>query len=182
MIWEIDSAHSRLSFALRFLRIGTTRGSFKTLRSHIHIDERHPANSWVEAEVEAASIDTRNRLRDAHLRSGAFFDVERYPTIVFRSTSVEQVGDQNYHVAGSLTMHGVMRPVTLHVVALEQGTSLGERAHLRASATINRNDFGIGRSVGVRLAASALVTIELELEMVQQAAEAKAQEAVAAAD
>ena len=79
MIWQIDPTHSHLSFAVRVLSVSTTRGRFHALRGHLHIDEQNPANSWVEAEVEAASIDTRNKLRDAHLRSAAFFAVKQYP-------------------------------------------------------------------------------------------------------
>ena len=74
MIWEIDPIHSQVSFALRVMSVTTTRGSFNTLRGQLHIDEQNPASSWVEAEVDAASINTHNILRDTHLRSNAFFD------------------------------------------------------------------------------------------------------------
>ena len=83
MNWQIDPTHSHLSFAIRVLSVTTTRGRFHALRGHLHIDEQNPANSWVEAEVDAASIDTHNKLRDAHLRSAAFFAVKQYPTITF---------------------------------------------------------------------------------------------------
>ena len=105
MIWEIDSAHSRVSFAV--LSFAVTKGRFNSLRGRISIDEEHPGNSWVEAEVDAASIDTGNRLRDAHLRSPTFFAVKRYPVITFQSTTVEQTselylqGDGQSHAAGN---------------------------------------------------------------------------------
>lgn len=174
MIWDIDPAHSRLSFALHVMRVSTTRGSFKTLRGRIDIDEQHPASSWVEAAVEAASITTHNRLRDAHLRSAAFLDLQRYPRITFRSTHVERVSDHEYHVTGNLTLHGITRPITFHVASDRQteAASMGERAHLSASVTIKRNDFGVGQGVGVRFAASSLVSIEVELDVVRQLAEA----------
>ena len=88
MTWEIDSTHSHLSFAIRVMSVTTTRGRFKTLRGQLHIDEQHPANSWVDAQVEATSIDTRNKLRDAHLRSAAFFGVKKYSII----TNPQQTG------------------------------------------------------------------------------------------
>ncbi len=75
MTWEIDPTHSQVSFAIRVMSVTTTRGHFNTLRGHLHIDEQNPASSWVEAEVDAASIDTHNILRDTHLRSNAFFAV-----------------------------------------------------------------------------------------------------------
>jgi polyisoprenoid-binding protein YceI len=159
----------QVSFAIRVMRVTTTRGRFKTLRGRFHIDEQHPTNSWVEAEVHAASIDTHNGLRDAHLRSDAFFAVKQYPKITFQSTQVAPVGDQTYQVTGKLTLRGVTRPVTFDVTYRGQNALLG--AHLSASTTINRNDFDVGRGLGVRVAAGALVSIELELEVVQQSSE-----------
>src|SRR6266581_4002601 len=109
MIWKIDPTHSQVSFAIRVLLVSTTKGRFNALRGHLSIDEQNPANSWVEAEVDAASIDTHKRLRDAHLRSAAFFAVKQYPTITFQSTHVEHVGGQGYKVIGNLSMHGVTK-------------------------------------------------------------------------
>jgi polyisoprenoid-binding protein YceI len=179
MIWKIDPTHSHVSFAVRVLSVSTTRGRFHALRGHLHIDEQNPANSWVEAEVEAASIDTHIKLRDAHLRSAAFFDVKQYPTISFTSTNVEHVGGQNYQVTGNLTLHGVTKPITFDVAYRGQSTLMGARTGLTAKATINRNDFGVGRGAAVQLVASSIATIEIDLEAVQQAVEVR--EAVATA-
>jgi polyisoprenoid-binding protein YceI len=179
MNWKIDPTHSHVSFAVRVLSVSTTRGRFHALRGHLHIDEQNPANSWVEAEVEAASIDTHIKLRDAHLRSAAFFDVKQYPTISFTSTNVEHVGDQNYQVTGNLTLHGVTKPITFDVAYRGQSTLMGARTGLTAKATINRNDFGVGQGAAVQLVASSIATIEIDLEAVQQAVEVR--EAVATA-
>lgn len=172
MIWEIDPVHSRVSFALRVMRLSTTRGRFTVPRGRLSLDDQNPARSWVEAEVEAASIETHNRIRDAHLRSTAFFAATRYPTITFRSTHVEQASDQTYRVTGNLTLRGVTRPVTFNVRHRGQELTLGASMCLSASATINRNDFGIGRGLGVRVAAGALVSIQMEMELVRQSSEA----------
>ena len=179
MNWQIDPTHSHLSFAIRVMSVSTTRGRFHALRGHLHIDEQNPANSWVDAEVDAASIDTHNRLRDAHLRSAAFFAVKQYPTITFQSTHVEHVGGQGYKVIGNLSMHGVTKPITFDVAYRGQSTLMGARTGLTAKATINRNDFGLGRGAAVQLAASSIATIEIDLEAVQQAVEVR--EAVATA-
>lgn len=179
MNWKIDPTHSHVSFAVRVLSVSTTRGRFHALRGHLHIDEQNPANSWVEAEVEAASIDTHIKLRDAHLRSAAFFDVKQYPTISFTSTNVEHVGGQNYQVTGNLSMHGVTKPITFDVAYRGQSTLMGARTGLTAKATINRNDFGVGQGAAVQLVASSIATIEIDLEAVQQAVEVR--EAVATA-
>ncbi len=180
MTWEIDSTHSHVSFAIRVMSVSTTRGRFNALRGRLHIDEQNPANSWVDAQVEAASIDTRNKLRDAHLRSAAFFDVKKYSTITFTSTNVEHVGAQNYQVTGNLTLHGVTRPITFDVAYHGQSSLMDTRTDLTAKATINRHDFGLGQGAAVRLAASSMVTIEIDLEAVQQSVEV--QEAGATAE
>ena len=171
MTWEIDPTHSHLSFAIRVMSVSTTRGSFKALRGRLHIDEQHPANSWVDAQVQAASIDTRNKLRDAHLRSAAFFDAKKYSTITFTSTRVEHVGGQNYQVTGNLTLHGVTRPITFDVAYRGQTNLMDVRTGLSAKAQINRQDFSLGQGAAVRLVASSMVTIELDLEAVQQSVE-----------
>ena len=180
MIWEIDPIRSHISFSVRVMSVSTTRGRFKALRGQLHIDEQNPANSWVAAEVNAASISTQNKLRDAHLRSTAFFAVKQYPTIIFTSTNVEQVGGQDYQVTGNLTLHGVTRPITFHVTYRGENSMMGMRTSLRASTTINRNDFGVGRGATVRVAANLMVTIAIDLEAVQQSVEV--QEAVATAE
>src|SRR5690242_4474533 len=171
MNWEIDFTHSHVSFSIRVLSISTTRGHFKALRGHLSIDEQNPANSWVEAEVDAASIDTHNKLRDAHLRSAKFFEVKQYPTITFQSTNVEHVGGPHYKVTGNLTLHGVTKSITFDVEYRSQSTMMDMRAALIAKAQINRNDFALGRGVGVQFAASPTVAIEIEIEAVQTAAE-----------
>jgi len=181
MIWQIDPTHSHVSFAVRVLSVSTTRGRFHALRGHLHIDEQNPANSWVEAEVEAASIDTRNKLRDAHLRSAAFFAVKQYPTITFQSTQVEHAGGQDYKVTGNLTMHGVTKLIIFDVAYRDQGALRGARTGLRAKASITRTDFGVGRGAAVQLAASSMVTIEIELEAVQQAVEVQEAAVIATA-
>src|SRR6266498_2980251 len=76
MAWEIDPAHSQATFSVKHMMISTVKGHFKVLSGHLHIDEQNPANSWVEAQVEAASIDTRDERRDAHLRSPDFLDAD----------------------------------------------------------------------------------------------------------
>jgi polyisoprenoid-binding protein YceI len=168
MIWEIDSTHSQVSFAIRVMLITTTRGRFNRLRGHLHIDEQNPAGSWVEAEVDAASIDTHNILRDAHLRSDAFFAVKKYPTISFRSTRVEHTGGSQYKVTGNLTLLGVTKPITFDVEYSDRSTGVNTLADLTARATINRDDFGLGRGMIIQLAAGKTATIEIALVAIQQ--------------
>jgi len=121
MSWEIDASHSQATFSVKHMMVSTVRGHFNVLSGHLHIDEQNPQNSWVEAQVDAASIDTRDERRDGHLRSADFFDVQTYPTITFKSTRVEHISGNEYNVTGDLAMHGVTRPVTLKAEYFGQG-------------------------------------------------------------
>src|SRR5260370_17065601 len=94
--------------------VSTVRGRFNGMRGQIHIDESQPAHSWVEAEVDAATIDTQNKQRDAHLRTADFFEVDTYPAITFKSTKVEAVSGQGDRVTGDFPMHGVPKPFTFN--------------------------------------------------------------------
>ena len=181
MIWKIDPTHSHMSFSIRVMGISTMKGRFNALRGQLHIDEQNPASSWVEAEVDAASIDTHNRLRDAHLRSAAFFAVKQYPTIVFESTHVEHVSGQDYKVTGNLTLYGVTQPVTFDVTYRGQRTRMGAPTGLTAKAKINRHDFGLGQGMAIQFAASEMATIEIDLEAVQTSAQARKAAVVALA-
>ena len=169
MTWEFDPTHSQVSFAIRVMSVTTTRGSFNTLRGQLHIDEQNPASSWVEAEVDAASINTHNLLRDTHLRSNAFFAVKKYPTIAFRSTRVEHIGGSAYTVTGNLTLLGPTRPITFDVSYSGQSAGLNAHASLTARATINRDDFGLGRGMMMQSAAGKTATVEIALVAVQKA-------------
>ena len=181
MIWEIDSTQSQVSFAIRVMSVTTTRGHFNRLRGQLYIDEQNPASSWVEAEIEAASIDTHNILRDAHLRSNAFFAVKKYPTIAFRSTHVEHSGGSAYKVTGNLTLLGTTKSLTFDVKYSGQSAGLGPRVDLTARATIKRNDFGLGKSMKLQSAAGKTATVEIALVAVQKVLEAQEMEATSSA-
>ncbi len=85
MAWEVDSTHSQATFSVKHMMISTVKGQFDVLSGKLELDEQHPENSWVEAQVDTASINTHDAKRDAHLRSADFFDAEKYPTITFKS-------------------------------------------------------------------------------------------------
>src|SRR5437867_6991780 len=116
--WDFDLAHSNLGFSVRHLVISKVHGRFARWTGTLTLDEARPERSQVEVRVEAGSIDTHEPKRDAHLRSADFFDTEKYPEITFRSTRLEQGGEDHYRLSGDLTIHGVTRPVRLEVEAL----------------------------------------------------------------
>ena len=142
--WTIDPAHSSVEFRVKHMMISTVRGRFGEFEGTIEAapELRH---SKVRGSVEAASIDTNEPSRDAHLRSADFFDAETHPLIGFESTAIEHVARGDYRVKGELTMHGETRPVmfevTVHgVTADPQGK---DRVGLEVRGTISRGEFGL---------------------------------------
>src|SRR5688500_8082515 len=113
MAWQIDAAHSSVDFSVRHMMISTVRASFAKVSGTVDIDENYPAQSSVDVQIDAASIDTREERRDAHLRSADFFDAETYPVITFKSTRVEPIDASHGRILGDLTIKNVTRPVVL---------------------------------------------------------------------
>src|SRR5688500_4645005 len=111
--YQLDPAHSRLGFAARYALVARVRGAFDSFEGRMHVDASDESRCSVALTIDAASIRTNNAERDGHLRSGDFFDVERYPTITFESTGVTALGDGRYRVTGDLTIKAVTRPVEL---------------------------------------------------------------------
>jgi polyisoprenoid-binding protein YceI len=143
-VYEIDSAHTSVEFVGRHLMITKVRGRFSDVRGRIMIGEE-PAKSHVEVEIGVASVSTRNDDRDAHLKSGDFFDAEQYPTISFASTGVKPLRDNTWELVGDLTVHGTTNPVTLQVDFDGGGSSPfgDERIGFSAVTDVNREDFGL---------------------------------------
>src|SRR5262245_43104346 len=144
--WEIDSAHSGAHFSVRHLMISTVRGEFRKVTGTIQMDEKDISKSTVEAVIDTTTIDTREERRDNHLKSADFFDVAKFPTMAFKSTSVTRLGEGKLKVAGDFTLHGVTKPVVLDVEGLTNQVK-DQRGNIKtgASATtkINRSEFGL---------------------------------------
>jgi polyisoprenoid-binding protein YceI len=173
MAWEIDPAHSQAAFVVKHMMFATVRGHFNVVSGHLHIDEQNPQNSWVDAQVDATSVDTRDERRDGHLKSPDFFDVEKYPTLTFKSTKVEHVGGNEYNVTGDLTIRGETRPVTFKAEYGGQGKNpYGLTvAGLSAKTKISRKDWNLNWNVALETGGwlvSDDVTIEIDLEAVQK--------------
>jgi polyisoprenoid-binding protein YceI len=167
--WAIDPAHTDVGFAVKHLMISTVRGRFGSVRGTIQLDEADLAGSSVEVEIDAASIDTRQEQRDAHLRSADFFDVEAFPLITFRSRAVQSAGDGRFKVIGDLTIHGVTREVTLD--ATDEGRGIdpwgNQKAAFAAETRIDRRDFGLGwnqalETGGVLVANEIRITLDVQ--------------------
>lgn len=141
--FQLDKAHTLVGFKIRHF-VSNVEGRFKDFEGTIVLDRQNPAASKVELTIQSASIDTANDNRDKDLRSANFFEVEKYPTITFKSTKVEAKGSDTYEVTGDLMMHGVTKPVKLTVKSggfIKAGKV--EKAGFEVSGALNRKDFGI---------------------------------------
>jgi polyisoprenoid-binding protein YceI len=137
--WVVDPVHSNASFQVRHI-VTKVRGQFKDLAGTIEMDAQKPESSKVEFVIKAASIDTGNERRDAHLRSQDFFFVEKYPELTFKSTAIKPTGKDQFAVTGILTMHGVAKQITLPVSFLG---AAGDKAGFSTAITLNRKDYEI---------------------------------------
>jgi polyisoprenoid-binding protein YceI len=173
--YQIDPAHSGAQFTVRHMMITNVRGGFKKLQGTVVYDSENPANSSVNAEIDAASINTNDEQRDAHLRSADFLDVEKYPTLTFRSTRVESAGEGEVKLEGDLTIHGVTRPVVLDVEGLapEGKDPWGNtRSGATARTKIKRSDFGLSWNAALETGGFLVgddVKIELDLALIKAA-------------
>jgi polyisoprenoid-binding protein YceI len=177
--WQIDAAHTQVEFAVRHLMISTVRGRFGDVAGTLTVPDGDFGKASVVATIGAASIDTREPQRDAHLRSADFFDVEAFPSITFTSRRVERDprdGDRLLLV-GDLTLHGVTREVTLAVTVEGRGRDPwgGERTGFSATGRISRKDFGLVWNQLLETGGVAVgdeVKISIDAEFVAQAAAA----------
>jgi polyisoprenoid-binding protein YceI len=166
--WEIDTVHSGVRFTVRHMVISKVHGQLTKWSGTLEVDPSNLAASKVEVKIDAASIDTRDRERDAHLRSVDFLDVEKYPTMEFRSTRIEEAGAKKYKVRGDLTIRGVKREIVLDTVLGGQGKDPwgGQRIGFEAKTKVDRKDFGLQWSTALE-AGGVLVgdTVDVSLEI-----------------
>lgn len=170
--WTVDPAHSAVSAVAQHLGISSVRGRFTDFAALVEIAPDDVAKSRVEAVIRAASIDTGNGMRDTHLRSPDFLDVERFPEITYRSTGVSEAGPDRWTVHGELGLHGVVRPVDLDLAYLGTGADPwgGTRAAFRATTELRREDFAMNYNQVVQAGIAAIGTtlrVELDIQAVQ---------------
>ena len=145
--WVIDSSHSSAQFAVKHMMVSTVRGEFQKLSGTVKLDEKDVTKSVIDVTIDAASINTREAKRDGHLRSPDFFDVEKFPTITFKSTRIQKAKGNALKITGDLTMHGVTKSVTLDSEGISAPAKNPWGQLVRgatATGTINRKDFGLG--------------------------------------
>ncbi|MCW2497296.1 YceI family protein [Jatrophihabitans sp.] len=171
--WTIDPVHTHIGFVIKHMMVSKVRGSFGTFSGEI-VTAENPLESTVSVTIDASSIDTKNQMRDDHVRSGDFFEVEAHPTITFVSTGI-RFEDGDFFIDGNLTIRGVTKPVTLDVDTPEFGPSMqegGTKAGFSATTEINRTDFGVSYNGPIPGGGAALgekVQIVLDVEADLQA-------------
>jgi polyisoprenoid-binding protein YceI len=170
--YTIDATHSRVGFVARHAMVTKVRGSFNEFAGTGAFDADNPAATHLELTIQAASIDTRNGDRDAHLRSNDFFDMDSYTEIRFVSTAVEQTGDDEFQVTGDLTIKGVTKPVTIDFEYT--GTAVdpygNTRIGLDGKTIVNRKDWGVSWNAALEaggVLVSEKVTLEFEVSAIR---------------
>ena len=168
--YKFEPSGSTIGFAVHQF-LGTTQGKFTRFSGKIDVDREHPENSSVTAQIDVRSIDTRIKKRDDHLRSSEFFNVEKFPQMTFKSRSVKRTGPQSGDIVGDLTMHGVTRPVTLHVKLV---TPMNETNRTRWAVTtdaINRRDFNLLFAPATETVSGISQTVAINIEIEAKRAE-----------
>jgi polyisoprenoid-binding protein YceI len=174
--WQLDPFHTQVEFSAKHLGMMTVRGNFAEVSATGDIHPEAPERSTVEVTINTASIRTHNEQRDNDLRSSNFLEVEKYPTITFKSTRIEPAGEDRYRMTGDLTIKGNTRPVALDVVRYGEfnDPNMGHRIGYAAQGVINRKDFGMRFEMMLdgRFVVSNDVQINVEGEIVEVASEA----------
>jgi len=169
--YQIDPRHSSADFGVTHLMISTVRGEFHGVTGTVVLDDANIANSSVNVAIDATTVDTREPDRDKHLKSDAFFDVAKYPTINFKSSKVEKTSDGNLKITGDLTIRGVTKTVILTATypkpAIRDPWGL-QRTGVSANTKINRQDFGVSwnqnlDSGGVVVGDEVNITLDVEM-------------------
>ena len=176
--WQLDPYHTQVEFAAKHLGMMTVRGHFAEVNASANIDPDHPEASSVEVTIQAASIRTHNEVRDNDLRSSNFLDTDSFPTITFKSTSVQPTSDDQFTLNGDLTIKGITRSVALEVLKYGEFNDpmMGHRIAYSAQTHINRKDFGLSFNMMLdgKFVVSDEIQITIEGELVEQKESAEA--------
>lgn len=170
MPWNLDTSHSSVEFAVKHMVISTTKGRFTRYEVDADVDEQNLANSRATVRIEAASIDSRDEKRDAHLRSADFFDAENHPYITFTTKRFEAKGGDDYKLIGDLTIRGVTKEIALdsEITGPVKDPWGGVRYGISAQAKVHRKDWGLTwngvlEAGGVVVGDDVKLSIETEL-------------------
>jgi polyisoprenoid-binding protein YceI len=172
MSWRIDPSHTRVQFSVRHMMIANVHGRFANVNGTVEFDPARPSQAHVDVTIDAASLDTGDPKRDAHLRSSDFFDVERFPVLAFKSYRAEKISETRGRLIGGLTIRGITREVVLNVEYNGQAAAWGQvSAGFTAQTKISRHDWDLTWNVALETGGVLVgdtVNISLELELIKQ--------------
>ena len=162
--YDIDPAHTNVGFVVRHMMVSNVHGRFGQVAGSFDYDAKDASKWKADAVIQTASVDTGIEKRDNHLRTPDFFDAAKYPTIEFKSTGVEKGKDGAVTLKGTLTMHGVTKPVSLAVefVGANSDPRMGTRAGFSATGKLKRTDFGVGKPGGGMVSEDIKIEIDVE--------------------
>ena len=166
--YTLDAAHSQVTFRVRQF-VSTVTGKFTDFSGTVTFDPARPEESRVEATIPLNSIDTGISARDHHLLAADFFDAEKYPTIVFKSTSVQWLREQAADVHGDLSMHGMTRPVVIHVELLSSVKSGSDTLSWKITAHLRRSEFGLRWNPVIEAASGISDDIDIQMRILTPA-------------
>src|SRR5437879_4189948 len=171
--WKFDPYHTQVEFSAKHLGMMTVRGHFAEVSAGGELDPEHPERSTVEATINTASIRTHNEQRDNDLRSSNFLEIDKFPTMTFKSTKIEHAGGDRYRVTGDLTIKGITKSVTLSAVKYGEfnDAQMGHRIGYAAETQINRKDFGM--RFDMMLDGKFIVSNEIQINIEGEILEAK---------
>jgi len=178
--WNLDVTHTTLAFSARHAMVAKVRGRFADFLGTITIDANSPESSTTEVTIQAASVDTRTEDRDTHLKSADFFDVEKFPVLTFKSTTIKHTGGSEFILGGDLTVRDTTRPVEIEVEYVGTSTDPwgGTRIGFEGHTEISRQDFGLKFNVpldggGVLVGDKIRIDIDVEAVKEETAADTK---------
>jgi len=171
--WDLDPAHTRIGFSAKHAMVANVRGAFNDVTGSLHVDFDNTTRSTAEIVLKVASVDTRNTQRDDHLRSADFFNAEKWPDIVFKSTRIEEVGDNALVVSGDLTIRDVTKPITIPIefTGVETDAFGALRAGFEGTRRIDRREYGLEWNMALDSGGwlvSEKITLEFEISAIKR--------------
>jgi len=172
--WTVDVAHSAIEFSVRHMMIAKVKGLFHEFEAKIEADPNDLTTAGISFAIDLNSVDTRNNDRDAHLRSADFFEIEKFPTMDFQSTSITKTGDDEYNVTGNVTLHGVTNSETFKVVFEGSGKDPwgNEKVGFSVKGSLKRSNYGLTYNAvletgGVLIGDDVAVSLDIEASRAQ---------------
>ncbi len=168
-VWTVDVSHSTVEFMVRHMMIAKVKGLFHTFEASIEADAHDLTTADIAFTIDLNSVDTRNQDRDNHLRSAEFFEIEKFPNLTFKATSIKQTSDGEYDITGEVTMHGVTRTETFQATfeGVNKDPWGNQKVGYSVTGLLKRSEYGLTYNAaleagGVLISDDVKITLEIE--------------------